>query len=79
MTLNLILAAAAVCGLLLGGLKWQTARLRRARAQLADCEQRLAATAAQLAAVRARADAVAAVGRMDDAAVRQGLADDYRD
>ena len=58
MTLNLILAAAAVCGLLLGGLKLQTARLRRARA---------------------RADAVAAVGRMDDAAVRQGLADDYRD
>jgi len=79
MTLNLILAAAAVCGLLLGGLKLQTARLRRARAQLADCEQRLAATAAQLAAARARADAVAAVGRMDDAAVRQGLADDYRD
>ncbi len=79
MTLNLILAAAAVCGLLLGGLKWQTARLRRVQAQLAVREQELAAANARLAAARARADAVAAVGRMDDAAVRQGLADDYRD
>ena len=38
MTLNLILAAAAVCGLLLGLLKLQTARLHRVQAQLADCE-----------------------------------------
>lgn len=79
MTLNLILAAAAVCGLLFGLLKWQTARLRHARAQLADCEQRLAATAAQLAAVRDRAAITAEVRHMDDAAVQQGLADDYRD
>ena len=79
MTLNIILAAATVCGLLLGGLKWQTARLRRARAQLADCEQRLAATAAQLAAVRDRAAITAEVQHMDDAAVQEGLADDYRD
>ena len=79
MTLNLILAAAAVCGLLLGGLKWQTARLRRAQAQLADCEQHLAATAAQLAAARDRAAILAKVERMDDTAVQQGLADDYRD
>ena len=79
MTLNLILAAAAVCGLLLSLLKLQTARLHRARAQLADCEQRLAATAAQLAAARDRAAILAEVERMDDAAVQQGLADDYRD
>ena len=79
MTLNLLLAAAAVCGLLLGGLKWQTSQLRRARVQLADCEQRLAATAAQLAAVRDRAAITADVQRMDDTAVQQGLADDYRD
>lgn len=79
MTLNLILAAAAVCGLLLGLLKLQTARLRRARAQLVDCEQRLAATAAQLAAVRDRAAITAEVQHMDDAAVQEGLADDYRD
>lgn len=79
MTLNIILAAATVCGLLLGGLKWQTARLRRARVQLADCEQRLAATAAQLAAVRDRAAITAEVQHMDDAAVQEGLADDYRD
>ena len=79
MTLNLILAAAAVCGLLLGLLKRQTARLRHARAQLADCEQRLAATAAQLAAVRDRAAITAEVQHMDDAAVQEGLADDYRD
>lgn len=79
MTLNLILAAAAVCGLLLGGLKWQTARLRRARAQIADCEQRLAATAAQLAAARDRAAILAKVERMDDATVQEGLTNDYRD
>ena len=79
MTLNLILAAAAVCGLLLGLLKRQTARLHRARAQLADCEQRLAATAAQLAAVRDRAAILTEVGRMDDTAVQEGLANDYRD
>lgn len=79
MTLNLILAAAAVCGLLLGLLNMQTARLRRARAQLADCEQRLAATTAQLAAVRDRAAITAEVQHMDDAAVQEGLADDYRD
>lgn len=79
MTLNLILAAAAVCGLLLGLLKLQTARLHRARAQLADCEQRLAATAAQLVAVRDRAAITAEVQHMDDAAVQEGLADDYRD
>ena len=79
MTLNLILAAAAVCGLLFGLLKWQTARLRHARAQLADREQRLAATAAQLAAVRDRAAITAEVRRMDDVAVQEGLADDYRD
>ena len=79
MTLNIILAAAAVCGLLLGLLNMQTARLRRARAQLADCEQRLAATAAQLAAVRDRAAITAEVQHMDDAAVQQGLSNDYRD
>lgn len=79
MTLNLILAAATVCGLLLGGLKWQTARLHRVQAQLADCEQRLAATAAQLAAARDRAAITAEVQHMDDAAVQEGLADDYRD
>lgn len=79
MTLNLILAAAAVCGLLISLLKLQTARLRHARAQLADCEQRLAATAAQLAAVRDRAAITAEVRHMDDAAVQEGLADDYRD
>jgi hypothetical protein len=79
MTLNIILAAAAVCGLLLGLLNMQTARLRRARAQLADCEQRLAATTAQLAAVRDRAAITAEVQHMDDAAVQEGLADDYRD
>ncbi|MFC0034624.1 hypothetical protein [Cardiobacterium valvarum] len=79
MTLNLILAAAAVCGLLLGLLKLQTARLRHARAQLADCEQRLAATAAQLAAVRDRAAILAKVERMDDATVQEGLTNDYRD
>ena len=79
MTLNIILAAAAVCGLLLGLLNMQTARLRRARAQLADCEQRLAATAAPLAAVRDRAAITAEVQHLDDAAVQEGLADDYRD
>ena len=79
MTLNLILAAAAVCGLLFGLLKMQTARLHRAQAQLADCEQRLAAAAAQLAAARDRAAILAEVQRMDDTAVQQGLADDYRD
>ena len=79
MTLNLILAAAAVCGLLLSLLKLQTARLHRARAQLADCEQRLAATAAQLAAVRDRAAILAKVERMDDATVQEGLTNDYRD
>ena len=79
MTLNLILAAAAVCGLLLSLLKLQTARLRRARAQLADCEQRLAATAAQLAAARDRAAILAKVERMDDATVQEGLTNDYRD
>ena len=79
MTLNLILAAAAVCGLLLGLLKRQTARLRHVRAQLADCEQRLAATAAQLAAARDRAAILAKVERMDDATVQEGLTNDYRD
>lgn len=79
MTLNLILAAAAVCGLLLSLLKLQTARLRHARAQLADCEQRLAATAAQLAAARDRAAILAKVERMDDATVQEGLTNDYRD
>ena len=79
MTLNLILVAAAVCGLLLSLLKLQTARLRHARAQLADCEQRLAATAAQLAAARDRAAILAKVERMDDATVQEGLTNDYRD
>lgn len=79
MTLNLILAAAAVCGLLISLLKLQTARLHRARAQLADCEQRLAATAAQLAAARDRAAILAKVERMDDATVQEGLTNDYRD
>ena len=79
MTLNLILAAAAVCGLLLSLLKLQTARLRHARAQLADCEQRLAATAARLAAARDRAAILAKVERMDDATVQEGLTNDYRD
>ena len=79
MTLNLIRAAAAVCGLLLSLLKLQTARLHHARAQLADCEQRLAATAAQLAAARDRAAILAKVERMDDATVQEGLTTDYRD